>query len=65
MNVWNKLLLKMLRRPVFFLVKKPWIERNEPLVVVDMTQDQDLEWCLKRPGNEKAQYILVGFEVQK
>lgn len=48
---------------MFFLVKGRWVERNEPLIVVDVTCD--LNETLKRPGNEIADYVLIGFRINK
>ena len=56
-----KMLLRLLRSPVFFLVKSKWVERNEPLMIVDT--GSDLKHLLRREGNEKAEYVLVGFRV--
>jgi hypothetical protein len=58
-----KYLLELLRNPLFFLVRGQWIERNEPLIIVDVTTD--LKSTLKRPGNENAEYVLIGFKVPK
>lgn len=57
-----KTLLSLFRKPVFFLVKFKWIERNEPLMVVDM--GSNLKSLLNRKGNECAEYIIIGFKVR-
>ncbi len=56
-----KLFLKLFRKPLFFLVKGTWIERNEPLIVLDVSPD--LKTALNRKGNEKAEYVLIGFKL--
>lgn len=53
-------LLRLLRNPVFVFVRTPWIERGELLHVVDICDSLD---GLKRKGNEKTQYVLIGFKV--
>jgi len=52
---------KLFKRPLLFLLKPEWIERNEKLIVVDV--GSDLRGLLRRPGNEGARYVLLGFEI--
>lgn len=56
--------LQLLRNPIFFLVRGQWIERNEPLIVIDVSDHLDKHW-LARKGNEKAEYIMIGFKLPK
>ena len=56
--------IKRLGKPVFFLVSSQWIERNEPLRVIDITSYEDLKYTLKRKGNERAEYVMLGFKVR-
>ena len=58
----NKLAKFLPWKPLFFLVKGRWVERNEPLMVIDI--GDDLKYLLRRPGNEKAEYVLIGFRAQ-
>lgn len=52
---------KILKNPLFFLVRGKWIERNEPLIVLDVSED--LDSALKRVWNEDADYVLIGFRI--
>lgn len=54
---------RIFKRPLFLLVKPMWIERNEPLTVLDVSSD--LKGMLARKGNEDGHYVLIGFDVTK
>jgi hypothetical protein len=57
-----KMFLELFRKPYFFLIKGKLIERNFPITLVDV--GTDLNYLLKRKGNEEANYVFIGFKVQ-
>ncbi len=56
--------LKYFGKPVLFLVRTRLIERNENIQVVDITTFAGFKYTLTRKGNEKADYVMLGFRLK-